>query len=75
MPEYVVIDRLGGGFAVCEYPDGNTRTVPAGALPENAREGDCLRLEGDRLIADPDETRRRREANLALLRGLIKDRD
>ncbi len=73
MPEWIVIDRLEGDIAVCEYPGGDIRTLPLEALPEHTREGDCLRLEGDRLLHDPDETCRRREANRALLRELMGD--
>lgn len=42
----LTIDRIEDGIAVLEHPSGRTRTVPASALPEGAREG-------DRLIVDP----------------------
>ena len=44
---YITIDRLEGGFAVAELPDGTTRNIPLAQLPQGVREG-C------RLVSTPD---------------------
>lgn len=42
------IDRLEGDLAVLEVEEGKTVTVPKTALPEDAQEGDVLRITIDR---------------------------
>lgn len=65
-----VIDRFEGTVAVLEDEAGGTSAVPRDSLPPAAREGDVLRLKDGVYTLDPEETARRRERMLALLRRL-----
>ncbi len=42
----LTVDRLEGGFAVCENENGDMVNVPLAALPD-VREGDVLKVEKD----------------------------
>lgn len=44
---YITIDRLEGGFAVAELPDGTMRNIPLAQLPQGVGEG-------SRLVSTPD---------------------
>ncbi len=72
---FLAVDRIEGGFAVC-YDDNEQRyDLPLCDvdLPEQIGEGDVLQLTEDgRLLPDPEEKRRRQQANLELLRRLTE---
>lgn len=53
----LTIDRIEGEWAVCEYEKGKTINLPAALLPEDAREGDALRLSVDREMTDERKAR------------------
>lgn len=53
-----IIDRFEEDWAVLEYDD-ETYNVPRALLPDNAKEGDVLRIS---LEIDQEETEKRREA-------------
>lgn len=65
----LTIDRIEGEWAVCEYEKGKTVDLPAALLPEDAREGDVLRLTVDR------ETTDERKARAEELRNRLFHRD
>ena len=68
----LAIDRFEDGLAVCETEDGQSMTFPCDLLPPDSREGDWLLLREDGvLLADPEETERRRAQILALQRKLF----
>ena len=71
MGELVIVDRIENGMAACEYENREVRKIPLSELPRGISEGDCLRFEGGRYVRDAEETRRRREANIALFRKLV----
>ncbi len=52
-----IIDRLEGDLVVLEY-EGKTYTLPNRILPDEAKEGDVLRLE---LTVDREQTLKRLE--------------
>ncbi len=58
-----VIDRIeDGGVAVIEDENGVFSDVPVGSLPEGAREGTCLRFDGETYEPDPAYGRERRRS-------------
>lgn len=64
--QYYAIDRIEGGFAVCEDDDGARVILPLAQVPDGAREGDVLALEDGRYTVDAPETARRRAQARAL---------
>lgn len=59
----LIIDRVEGAYAVCEQPDGTMVKISQDLLPENAKEGDCLKLgENNRYLLLKEVTRNRRIA-------------
>jgi len=57
----VVIDRFEGKYAVCEKEDGEVTKILKSEIPIEAKEGDVLIIESDKIIIDGIETLRRRE--------------
>jgi hypothetical protein len=68
----VIIDRFEGSYAVCEKEDRQMIDIERGALPPEAKEGDVLDIEGDRIVIDNDETIKRRKRIEELTRDLWK---
>ncbi|MBE6885015.1 MAG: DUF3006 domain-containing protein [Ruminococcaceae bacterium] len=58
--EKYIIDRIEEGWAICEGEAGNHICIAAEQLPEEAKEGDCLIVEGTRIVVDREETEKRR---------------
>ena len=52
----VTIDRFEGEFAVVEKPDRTMMNIRRSKLPEAAKEGDILIIEGDTVRIDSSET-------------------
>lgn len=52
----LVIDRFEGGFAVCEDENRKMVNIETCKLPSDAREGDVLRVQGDEIKIDLEET-------------------
>lgn len=57
----VVIDRFEGDYAVCEKEDREMIDIKRHCLPKEAKEGDVLHIEGDKIIIDINETEKRRK--------------
>jgi len=74
MQNILIVDRVEGGFAICEDERRKTHTIQLSGLPGGLREGDCLRESGSGYIIDREETQRRREQNKALFEKLLKKR-
>ena len=69
----LIVDRIEGGFAVCEDDGGEMRDISLAELPEEVREGDVLVPGPEGYRVDAEETRRLREENAALVRSLLEE--
>jgi hypothetical protein len=56
-----IIDRFEGGYAVCEVEDLSIVKIDIGKLPQSAKEGDVLEINGDRINVDSCETQKRKK--------------
>jgi hypothetical protein len=57
----VIIDRFEGEYAVCEKEDREMMDIKRDCLPKEAKEGDVLHIEGDKIIIDVMETEKRKK--------------
>lgn len=64
----MILDRIEGDIAVLELDNGTLIQVPAGLLPAEAKEGDCLRL-----TVDADTTEERRQRMKEKMNRLFRD--
>lgn len=71
--EFWIVDRIEGGFAVCEGTNRTTVDLPLSKLPAGIKEGDVIRLDGGVYQIDKEETQRRREENRRLLESLLEE--
>lgn len=69
----VTIDRLEGGFAVCEESDGTMSDIPLSDLPSEAAEGSILLESDGAWIVDKKEGAERRERVRRKMDRLFKD--
>ncbi|HIR42791.1 MAG TPA: DUF3006 domain-containing protein [Candidatus Aphodovivens avicola] len=69
----VTIDRLEGGFAVCEESDGTMSDIPVSDLPAEAAEGSVLLESDGAWIIDKNEERERRDRIRRKMNRLFKD--
>lgn len=58
----VIIDRFEDSIAVCEKPDRTMLNIPREKLPNGAKEGDVLDIEGENISLKSDETAQRKTA-------------
>lgn len=65
----VIIDRFEGDFAVCEKEDKNMIDIERSKIPAEAKEGDALLVEDNKIIIDEEETKKREER----IKDLTKD--
>lgn len=57
----VVIDRFEGDYAVCEKEDREMIDIKRDCLPKEAKEGDVLDIEGDKIAININETEKRKK--------------
>ena len=57
----VIIDRFEGHFAVCEKEDKTMIDIERSKIPAEAKEGDALLVEDNKIIIDEEETKKREE--------------
>lgn len=57
----MIIDRFEGKYAVCEMENLEMKDIEISKLPENAKEGDVLIVNGDEIKIDKEETKNRRK--------------
>ncbi|NLX71414.1 MAG: DUF3006 domain-containing protein [Clostridiales bacterium] len=57
----LIIDRFEGDYAVCEDENMNMVNIEKTKLPEDAREGFVLIVQGGRIKIDYDETAERKK--------------
>ena len=70
----VVIDRFEGDFAVCEKEDRTMFNIKRNKLPNNAKEGDVLIIEGDIIKIGTAETVKRKKLIEELVDEIWKDK-
>ena len=59
--EHVTVDRIEGGYAVCETVDEDEVVLPLSSLPSGVREGTVLeRVDGSYVINEKEEMSRRK---------------
>ena len=68
-----IIDRLEGGFAVVELPEG-TVSIPLESAPEGLREGHVVELSENRIVSIDEEATARRAAALHRRSSRLKQR-
>lgn len=71
----IIIDRIEGNFAVCEFVSGGQTYVTSVELSEicgKAAEGDVLKCENGVLSVDSEQTRLRRERAARLSESLFE---
>lgn len=56
----VVIDRFEGKYAVCEKDDGSFENIKKDIIPIEAKEGDVLDINGDMIIINVLETKKKK---------------
>lgn len=56
----VTIDRFEGDFAVLELPDRKMIDIKRDKIPAEAKEGDVLQMDGDKITIDEEETLKRK---------------
>ena len=56
----VTIDRFEGEFAVCEQADRTMVNILKDNIPQEAKEGDILIIEGDSIFIDVEGTAERK---------------
>ncbi len=69
----VTIDRLEGGFAICEESDGTMSDIPISDLPAEAAEGSVLIESDGAWVIDENEERERRNRIRRKMDRLFKD--
>lgn len=68
----VIIDRFEGDYAICEKGDRTMMEIPRILMPEDAKEGDVLIIENDKIITDHETTEQRKNEIADLVKGLWK---
>ncbi len=68
----VIIDRFEGSYAVAEKPDRTMLNIPKSKLPKDAKEGDVLIIEGEKIRIDTAGTAQRKKAVEDLMKDLWK---
>ena len=68
----VTIDRFEGKFAVCEQEDRTMVNILKDNIPQEAKEGDILVIEGDSISIDVEGTAERKKRISRLMDDLWK---
>ena len=68
----VIIDRFEGNYAVCEKNDGSIFEIEVNKIPKNAKEGDVLNIEKDKIIINSVETEERKKEILNATKDIWK---
>lgn len=70
----VSIDRFVDDIVLCEDDNRQTLKLPRKLLPEEAREGDCLRLhQNGRVEVDQEQTEKRKQRIRLLQNRLFRE--
>lgn len=57
----VVIDRFEGEYAVCEKSDSTMINIEKKRIPQNAKEGDVLVIDHDKIYINSVKTQKRKQ--------------
>jgi hypothetical protein len=57
----MIIDRFEENLAVCEREDGKIINIERNMIPQDAKEGDVLVVDENRIFIDREETLKRRK--------------
>lgn len=57
----VIIDRFEGNYAVCEKEDRTMIDIDKSRIPSDAKEGDALNIDGNKITIDIEATEKRRK--------------
>ena len=68
----VTVDRFECEYAVCEKADRSMISIRKDRLPQEAKEGDVLIIEGDNIRVDSEETGQRKKDITKLMNDLWK---
>lgn len=66
----IVIDRFEGDYAVCEKKNREMIDIRKDSIPKEAKEGDVLYIEGNKITIDIEETQKRKKEIDELTKGL-----
>lgn len=66
----IIIDRFEGEYAVCEKDKLEIIHIKIDQLPQGAKEGDVLIMDGSNIIIDRDKTKKRKETIKKLMDDL-----
>lgn len=66
----LVIDRFEGNFAVCEKDDKTMIDIEKIKLPLDAKEGDVITIEQDKITIDLIETKKRKSEITKITKNL-----
>ena len=67
---FYTIDRFEGDYAVLEDDDENRVNVKKALLPEMAKESDVLEFDGEAYTVNAEETEKRRQSVIEMLRKM-----
>lgn len=70
---YAVIDRFEGDFAVVEMDDRSMIDIERVKIPRNAKEGDVLIIDDEKISVDHEETARRKAEIEKLMEGIWEE--
>lgn len=62
----IVVDRIEGGFAVCEMPDETEQTIPLSSLPQGVKEGTVLDFCDGIYTVNEEKAKAKRKSNFDL---------
>ncbi|MGM9957309.1 MAG: DUF3006 domain-containing protein [Peribacillus sp.] len=68
-----IIDRFEGKIAVVEIDGGDMKDLPKSALPEGAKVGDMLIIDGDTITVSKEGTRKLKKEIDDLMDELFED--
>lgn len=67
---FYTIDRFEGDYAVLEDDDENRVNIKKALLPEMAKESDVLDFDGEAYTVNAEETEKRRQSVIEMLRKM-----
>ena len=62
----LVVDRIEGGFAICELPDEREQAIPLSELPDGVKEGTVLELCDGAYVINAEKENARSKSNFDL---------
>lgn len=74
MEDYLIVESIQNGLAVCETKDKRICAVPLASLPAATKAGDVLVLISGKYEINEQETARRKQLNKNLYKSLLSDK-